>query len=66
MSPMAKPDRVFSKGVQLAGLGQTCIADQHRKNADAVADPGKKSKCGCRSGYGFMPLLNYGKPSNST
>jgi hypothetical protein len=26
---------------------------------------GKKSQCGCGSGCGFMPLLNYGEPSNS-
>jgi hypothetical protein len=25
----------------------------------------EKSQCGCGSGYGFMPLLNYGRPSNS-
>jgi hypothetical protein len=29
------------------------VADPHRKNANADADPG------------FMPLLNYGEPSNS-
>ncbi len=46
--------------------GVTSVADPHRKNADA--DPGKISmrmRIRMRIRCGFMPLLNYGEPSNS-
>jgi hypothetical protein len=50
------------------GFVVSSVTGPHRKNADtdANADPGENvdadADLGC--GCGFMPLLNYGEPSN--